>query len=86
VARRKEPRIPDHLLDQLLAGAAAKSAFAKNDPHDCEEAWWWRHPQCGDWEGSPPRANRKATQQECSAQAFSGIISEEEQSATLSGA
>ena len=30
MARRKEPRIPDHLLDQLLAGAVAKSAFAKD--------------------------------------------------------
>src|SRR3954464_6828416 len=30
MARRKEPRIPDHLLDQLLAGADAKSAFAKD--------------------------------------------------------
>src|SRR6059058_2883919 len=30
MARRKEPRIPDHLLDQLLGGADAQSAFAKN--------------------------------------------------------
>src|ERR671917_1330391 len=30
MARRKEPRIPDHLLDQLLAGADAQSAFAKD--------------------------------------------------------
>ncbi len=30
MARRKEPRISDHLLDQLLAGADAKSAFAKD--------------------------------------------------------
>src|SRR5918992_6076272 len=30
MARRKDPRIPDHLLDQLLAGAEAKSAFAKD--------------------------------------------------------
>src|SRR3954464_11118272 len=30
MARRKEPRIPDHLLDQLLAGAKAQSAFAKD--------------------------------------------------------
>src|ERR671920_1940277 len=30
MVRRKEPRIPDHLLDQLLAGAEAKSAFAKD--------------------------------------------------------
>ena len=30
MARRKEPRISDHLLDQLLAGADAQSAFAKN--------------------------------------------------------
>src|ERR671912_1590537 len=30
MARRKEPRIPDHLLDRLLAGAEAKSAFAKD--------------------------------------------------------
>ena len=30
MARRKEPRIPDQLLDQLLAGADAKSAFAKD--------------------------------------------------------
>src|SRR5829696_1989612 len=30
MARRKEPRIADHLLDQLLAGAEAKSAFAKD--------------------------------------------------------
>ncbi len=86
MARRKEPRIPDHLLDQLLAGAEAKSAFAKHGPHDCGEAWWWRHPQWGDWEGSPPRANRKAGQQERSSQAFSGITSEERQSATPSGA
>jgi putative transposase len=35
MARRKEPRIPDYLLDQLLAGAAAKSAFGKDGPHDC---------------------------------------------------
>src|SRR4051794_25175862 len=30
MARRKEPRIPDHLIDQLLAGAEAQSAFAKD--------------------------------------------------------
>src|SRR5215212_9920074 len=30
MVRRKEPRIPDHLLDQLLAGADAQSAFAKD--------------------------------------------------------
>ena len=30
MARRKEPCIPDHLLDQQLAGADAQSAFAKN--------------------------------------------------------
>src|SRR3954447_3599354 len=30
MARRKEPRIPDHLLDQLLAGAEAQTAFAKD--------------------------------------------------------
>ncbi len=30
MARRKEPRISDHLLDQLLAGADAKAAFAKD--------------------------------------------------------
>jgi putative transposase len=30
MARRKDPRIPDELLDQLLAGAEAKSAFAKD--------------------------------------------------------
>jgi putative transposase len=30
MARRKEPRIPDHLLDQLLAEADAQSAFAKD--------------------------------------------------------
>src|SRR5215216_1937677 len=30
MARRKEPCIPDHLLDQLLGGADAKSAFAKD--------------------------------------------------------
>ena len=30
MVRRKDPRIPDHLLDQLLAGAEAKSAFAKD--------------------------------------------------------
>src|ERR687893_1626234 len=30
MARRKESRAPDHLLDQLLAGAEAKSAFAKD--------------------------------------------------------
>jgi putative transposase len=29
MARRKESRIPDPLLDQLLAGADAQSAFAK---------------------------------------------------------
>ena len=28
--RRKEPRIPDALLDQLLAGADAKTAFDPN--------------------------------------------------------
>ena len=28
--RRKEPKIPDALLDQLLAGADAKSAFDRN--------------------------------------------------------
>ena len=27
MARRKEPRIPDAILDQLLAGAEARSAF-----------------------------------------------------------
>jgi putative transposase len=28
--RRKEPRIPDALLDQLLGGADAKTAFGPN--------------------------------------------------------
>ena len=28
--RRKEPRIPDALLDQLLGGADAKTAFDRN--------------------------------------------------------
>jgi putative transposase len=27
MARRKEPRIPDAILDQLLAGSDAKAAF-----------------------------------------------------------
>jgi putative transposase len=30
MARRKQSRIPDHLLDQLLAGADAQSAFVKD--------------------------------------------------------
>ena len=30
MARRKKPRISDHLLDQLLAGADAGSALARN--------------------------------------------------------
>uniref|UniRef100_UPI0018FE3994 transposase n=1 Tax=Azospirillum brasilense TaxID=192 RepID=UPI0018FE3994 len=30
MARRKHPSIPDALLDQLLAGADPKSAFAKD--------------------------------------------------------
>ena len=30
MARRKQPSIPDALLDQLLAGADPKSAFAKD--------------------------------------------------------
>lgn len=30
MARRKEPRIPDALLDQLLAGADPKTAFDPN--------------------------------------------------------
>ena len=30
MARRKQPTIPDQLLDQLLAGADAKTAFAKD--------------------------------------------------------
>lgn len=30
MARRKEPVIPDAVLDQLLAGADAKSAFDSN--------------------------------------------------------
>ncbi len=30
MARRKQPNIPDQLLDQLLAGADAKTAFAKD--------------------------------------------------------
>ena len=30
MARRKQPSIPDQLLDQLLAGADPKSAFAKD--------------------------------------------------------
>ncbi len=30
MARRKQPTIPDALLDQLLAGADAKSAFDPN--------------------------------------------------------
>src|SRR3954454_23924512 len=30
MARRKQPGIPDHVLDQLLAGSEAKSAFAKD--------------------------------------------------------
>lgn len=30
MARRKAPRIPDALLDQLLAGADSKAAFDAN--------------------------------------------------------
>jgi putative transposase len=30
MARRKQPAIPDQLLDQLLAGADPKTAFAKD--------------------------------------------------------
>jgi len=30
MARRKEPAIPDHLLDQLLGGADPKAALAKD--------------------------------------------------------
>nr|CCD32098.1 Transposase, mutator type [Methylocystis sp. SC2] len=30
MARRKEPKIPDAVLDQLLAGADAKTAFDPN--------------------------------------------------------
>ena len=30
MARRKQPAIPDALLDQLLAGADAKTAFDKD--------------------------------------------------------
>src|SRR3954452_20854958 len=30
MARRKEPTIPDHLLDQLLGGADPKAALAKD--------------------------------------------------------
>ena len=30
MARRKQPHIPDQLLDQLLAGTDAKAAFAKD--------------------------------------------------------
>ncbi|SNB84425.1 hypothetical protein SAMN06265338_1361, partial [Rhodoblastus acidophilus] len=30
MARRKSPLIPDQLLDQLLAGADPKTAFAKD--------------------------------------------------------
>jgi putative transposase len=30
MARRKQPVIPDQLLDQLLAGADAKAAFEKD--------------------------------------------------------
>ena len=30
MARRKQPSIPDQLLDQLLAGTDPKSAFAKD--------------------------------------------------------
>jgi putative transposase len=30
MARRKQPVIPDQLLDQLLAGADAKTAFEKD--------------------------------------------------------
>ncbi len=30
MARRKQSRIPDHWLDQLLAGADAQSAFVKD--------------------------------------------------------
>ena len=30
MARRKQPTIPDQLLEQLLAGADAKTAFAKD--------------------------------------------------------
>jgi len=36
MARRKTPRIPDALLDQLLSGADPKTAF---DPDDCEDAF-----------------------------------------------
>ena len=30
MARHKQSRIPDHLLDQLLAGADAQSAFVRD--------------------------------------------------------
>ena len=30
MARRKQPTIPDQVLDQLLAGADAKTAFDKD--------------------------------------------------------
>ena len=40
MARRKEPVIPDAILDQLLAGADAKTAFDPNGLPLSESRFW----------------------------------------------
>ncbi len=40
MARRKEPKIPDAILDQLLGGADPKTAFDPNGLlNDLKKAW-----------------------------------------------
>jgi putative transposase len=61
MARRKEPAIPDHLLDQLLGGADPKAALAKDGLLDAlKKAVAERALNA---EGSPPGDRRRVHQQ-----------------------
>jgi hypothetical protein len=56
MARRKEPKIPDALLDQLLAGSDPKKAFYPNGLLDeLKKAFAERAPQRRDGSSSDQR-------------------------------
>ena len=57
--RRKEPRIPDTVLDQLLSGADPKTAFDPNRSAMTTASCFQRGPRCQG--GRPSGANRSAT-------------------------
>jgi len=57
--RRKEPRISDTVLDQLLSGADPKTAFDPNRSAMTTASCFQRGPRCQG--GRPSGANRSAT-------------------------